>query len=111
MMSRILLFAMLSSAALWVPSPSQAKVDVDIEIAPPVAVYEAPPPPRAGYVWVQGYWDWDAHRHQHVWRKGHYVQEHKGEHWVPYAWVEHDGRYRLNEGHWEHGPGRQDDRH
>jgi hypothetical protein len=52
MISRRLLFLMLSSTALWVPSAGQAKVNVDIEIAPPVAVYEAPPPPRAGYIFM-----------------------------------------------------------
>jgi hypothetical protein len=31
------------------------------------------------------------------------MRERPGEHWVPHAWVEHDGHYHLNEGHWAHG--------
>ena len=102
MVSPKVLFCTLSAATLLaLPMSGQAKVNVEVEIAPPAAVYEAVPPPRAGYIWAPGYWDWDAGHHKHVWRNGHYVRGHRDEHWVPYAWAEHGGRYRLNEGHWE----------
>ena len=103
MTSRKTLFCALAAASLIaLPVTSQARVNIEVEIAPPVAIYEAPPPPRVGYAWVPGYWNWDAGRHDHVWRKGYYARAHRGEHWVAHEWVEHDGRYRLNEGHWEH---------
>src|SRR6266478_6911659 len=95
-------FCTVAAASLIaLPVTSHARVNIEVEIAPPVVIYEAPPPPRVGYIWAPGYWDWDGGHHQHVWRKGQYVRNHRGERYVPHEWVEHDGRYRLSEGHWE----------
>jgi hypothetical protein len=49
---------------------AQAQVSVNINIgAPPPPRAEPLPPPRHGYVWIPGFWDWDGHRH--FWREGH----------------------------------------
>ena len=102
MTSPKVLFCSLAAASLIaLPVTSQARVNVEVEIAPPVAIYETAPP-RAGYVWTPGYYNWDARRHEHVWSKGSYARERRGEHWVAHEWVERDGRYHLNQGHWEH---------
>ena len=76
---------------------------VQLNIGPPPVVYEAAPPPRVGYVWAQGYWDYD-HGH-HIWRRGHWEHERHGQHWSNGAWTERDGRWYLQRGHWEHGHG------
>jgi hypothetical protein len=77
-----------------------ANFSVDIDVAPPPAVYEQLPP-REGYVVSPGYYRYDADAHRHVWVKGEYVRERKGEHYVGPEWREENGRYHFNEGHWD----------
>jgi hypothetical protein len=74
---------------------------VSVNVGPPAVVYEAAPAPRVGYVWAQGYWDYDHGKH--VWRKGHWEHERHGERWVDGRWQEHEGHWVLNRGHWERG--------
>lgn len=97
-----LLAAGFAGSLLAYPLVGTARVDVDIDIAPPPAVVESAPS-REGYIYAPGYWNWDEAHHRHVWHKGEYKRERRGEHWVPHAWVEHEGHYRFNEGHWERG--------
>ena len=96
------MFGVLALAALAAAIPMRshaADVDVDLNFGPPPAVVETAPPPREGYTWAQGYWDYDNGRH--VWRKGHWERNHEHEHWVNGGWNEHDGHYRLDRGHWD----------
>jgi hypothetical protein len=73
---------------------------VEIAVAPPpVRVVEAPPP-RVGYVWAPGYWNWNGR--EHVWVEGRWLHERPGQHWVPEHWDQHNGRWRFAQGHWEH---------
>ena len=81
-----------------------ANVNIDVDVAPPAAVVEQAPV-REGYVYTPGYWRWDEPRHNHVWIKGEYVPERRGEHWVAHEWREQNGRYRFNEGRWERDKG------
>lgn len=97
-----LLAAGFAGSLLAYPLAAVARVDIDVDIAPPPLVVETAPA-RPGYIYAPGYWDWDDVYHRHVWRKGEYMEEHHGEHWVPHAWVERDGHYHLNGGHWERG--------
>jgi hypothetical protein len=81
-------------------SPASAKVDVDLHVnlAPPPVIVETPPPPRAGFAWAPGYWEW---RHgRHVWRKGHWIKARPGYLWEPPHWVERNGRWHFVPGHW-----------
>jgi hypothetical protein len=96
------LAAGFAGSLLVYPLAGAARVDVDVEIAPPPVVVENAPV-REGYIYAPGYWDWDDVHHRHVWRNGEYMRERPGEHWVPHAWVEHNGRYHLDEGHWARG--------
>ena len=86
---------MLSSTAVQAAS----NFSVQVNVGPPVPVYEVAPAPRAGYLWAQGYWDYD-HGH-HVWRKGHWERERHGDRWSEAQWTERDGHWYLNRGHWE----------
>jgi len=95
-----LLAAGFAGSLLAYPLAGMARVDVDVEIAPPPPVVEDAPP-RAGYIYTPGYWDWDADQHRHVWKRGEYVRERPGEHYVPYAWSERNGHYHLDAGHWD----------
>ena len=66
--------------------------------APPAVVAYAPPPPRAGYVWVTGFWEWDGRRY--MWREGYWELERPGFEYVPAAWILVGGGWRLTPGHW-----------
>lgn len=94
----LLTFA-FATAAIASPFASQAAVDIDVNVAPPPPRHEAVPPPREGYVWTPGYWNYNGS--QYEWIGGRFVEGHQGERWVPHRWEEHDGRYRLDVGHWD----------
>jgi hypothetical protein len=81
-----------------------ASVNIDVDVAPPPAMVEQSTV-RQGYVYTPGYWRWDEPSRHHVWIKGDYVPERRGEHWVAHEWREQNGRYHFNEGHWEHDKG------
>jgi hypothetical protein len=78
---------------------AQAGVAVDIDIAPPAPRVIVAPPPRAGFVWAPGYWNWNGRAH--VWHEGYWVRERHGYHWVPDAWVSRGPHYHYQRGHWE----------
>jgi hypothetical protein len=81
---------------------TRPSVVVDIDVAPPASRHENAPA-RVGYIYAPGYYQWDEGRHQHVWMKGEYQAERRGEHYVPNQWSEQNGRYHFNEGRWEKG--------
>jgi len=90
----------IAGSLLVFPLAGSARVDIDVEIAPPPVVVEEAPV-REGYIYAPGYWDWDDAHHRYNWKRGEYVEQRHGEHWVPHAWAEHNGHYRFNQGHWE----------
>ena len=58
-------FALMLGAAipafLIAPAQAQIAVDVSVEVAPPpLPYYEQPIIPAEGYIWVPGYWAWNA---------------------------------------------------
>jgi hypothetical protein len=75
-----------------------ASVNISIGTPPPPIIVETAPPPRAGHVWVNGYWRWNGARH--VWVKGHWVVARRGYHYVPESWVNVNGRWVFHPGHW-----------
>jgi hypothetical protein len=96
--SRMMIVSALAAGALVAPPVSQARTDFSITIGPPPPVVEVVPPPRVGYVWAPGYWDWNGHRH--VWHKGYYVHERRGYRWEPHRWVQDGDHWRMDRGHW-----------
>jgi WXXGXW repeat (2 copies) len=51
-------------------------VGIDINIAPPAPRVEVVPPPRVGYVWAPGYWEYRDRGH--VWIPRRWVGERRG---------------------------------
>jgi hypothetical protein len=96
---RLLLGALLLTSGLALPALSQAGVAVDIDLAPPAPQVEVVPPPRPGYVWAPGYWNWEGGRH--VWVGGHWMGERPGYHWAPDHWEHRGPHYHYEPGHWE----------
>ncbi len=103
-MIRLILFILLVSLASGcaiVPTGPQHR-DVII-VAPPQPRAEHPGyPPRAGDVWLPGYWTWSGHNH--IWFAGRWSAARPGYSWVGPRWVQ-DGRYwQMHKGHWAHAP-------
>jgi hypothetical protein len=88
----------LGGAVVSVPITSLAAVDINVDIAPPAPRVEVVPPPRAGYVWAPGYWEWRGHAH--VWVPGYWMRERRGLHWVPAHWDQRGPHWRFVRGHW-----------
>jgi len=95
----VLLSVMLSAGALGAVAPAMAGVAVDINVAPPPPQVEVVPPPRVGFVWAPGFWDYRGHRH--VWMAGRWVRGRPGYHWVPDRWDPRGPRWHHEPGHWE----------
>ncbi|MFJ2993322.1 YXWGXW repeat-containing protein [Pandoraea sp. NPDC087047] len=110
-MKKLTLTIALVTATLggFVVAPAHAQVGVSISIGePPPPRYEPVPPPRVGYVWAPGFWDWDGHRHE--WHGGHWERERPGYVYRAPAWHQGPHGWELNRGGWDHGgPGRHDD--
>jgi hypothetical protein len=93
------LLAVALAGSFAVPLTVQA-ASIEINVAPPAPVVEQTTV-REGFVYTPGYWRWEEPSHKHVWIKGEYVPERRGEHWVAHEWRENNGRYTFNEGRWE----------
>lgn len=70
---------------------------------PPPVRYEAPPPPRAAHVWVQGYWNWRGGAF--VWVPGHWVAARPGYVYTQPQWVQGPQGWQLQRGGWRSGQG------
>ncbi len=87
----------LAPACVFRVSATPAYV-VDTEPPPPRTTEV--PAPRAGYVWVQGRWEWRGN--QWTWMDGHW-QRARGDAyaWRDGYWERRGNRYHWIEGHWE----------
>ena len=100
------LAASLAFGGAIVPTAAHAQAAIYIRTAPPAPRHEVIPAPRRGYVWVNGYWNWNGHRH--VWQPGVWVKERRGYLYNQPAWVERDGRWELRRGAWARGDADRD---
>lgn len=99
MMKKLLLAAALSTSLGTLSLPVMAADTIIVRHGPPPMRDEMTPPPRSGYVWVPGYWDWRHGRHQ--WTKGHWEKERRGYVYHQPQWRERDGRWEMNRGRWD----------
>ncbi len=95
--------AMLAVGALGAvaSAPAAAQAVFQVQVAPPAPRYEAIPPPRGGYVWVPGYWDWRGNRH--FWRAGYWERARPGYHYAPARWVQVGNHWEMHRGYWGRG--------
>jgi hypothetical protein len=101
-MKKTLVSALLAAGiigAIAMPLPSFAAVIIQLDAAPPAARYEAVPVQQPGYVWQPGYWNYE--NNNHVWVNGVSVREREGYTYTPHHWVQRDGKWGLEEGHWD----------
>ena len=106
MIKKLLIAAMLAGSLGSVTLPATSATII-IQNAPPPPRAERVPPPRRGYVWAPGYWDWRGHRH--VWVKGSWMRERRGYVYHQPRWEQQDGKWRMDRGSWTPG-GRDNDR-
>jgi hypothetical protein len=98
---RIVLPALL---LLVLPAISMAQfgVGISVNLAPPVLpVYEQPPIPGDGYLWVPGYWYWSPDAQDYYWVPGTWVMAPQpGLLWTPGYWGNSGGAFVWNPGYW-----------
>ena len=70
------------------------------EAPPPLPVYDQPPIPAPGYLWVPGYWAW-SERGGYYWVPGTWILPPKaGLVWTPGYWGSEEGVYVFHVGYW-----------
>jgi hypothetical protein len=79
-----------------------AQVAISVTFAPPaLPVYEQPVCPAEGFIWVPGYWAWDADVDDYYWIPGTWVMAPQvGLLWTPPWWGWGDGGYLFHDGYW-----------
>jgi len=89
-------------AMLIAPAQAQVSIDVNVAVAPPpLPYYEQPTIPAEGYIWVPGYWAWDAAEDDYYWVPGTWVLPPQPELlWTPAYWGWAGGRYAFHPGYW-----------
>src|SRR5215469_6364331 len=98
-MIRLFLFVLTILSASTI---SRGQVRISVLIAPPpLPVYEQPICPGEDYIWVPGYWAWDADYDDYYWVPGTWVfAPQPGFLWTPPYWAWDDGAYLFHEGYW-----------
>jgi hypothetical protein len=68
---------------------------------PPLPGYDQPPIPGEGYIWIPGYWAWNASAADYYWTPGTWARPPRpGVLWTPGYWRYRDGRYAFVGGYW-----------
>jgi hypothetical protein len=70
------------------------------EAPPPLPIYDQPPIPAPGYLWVPGYWAW-SEGGGYYWVPGTWIMPPKaGLVWTPGYWGSEEGVYVFHVGYW-----------
>ena len=98
------LFAVILGVGAMAPlSAAYAQLDIVVRVdvePPPLPVYDQPPIPEPGYLWVPGYWAWDDDV-GYYWVPGTWVLPPEPELlWTPGYWGWDDGLYLFHPGYW-----------
>jgi hypothetical protein len=97
-----LIFALLACSLLALgEAHAQITVGISVDVEPPpLPVYDQPPIPEQGYMWVPGYWAWDDDT-GYYWVPGTWVLPPEPTLlWTPGYWGWGDGIFVFHEGYW-----------
>jgi hypothetical protein len=83
---------------------AQVSIGISVGTPPPPLRYEVVPPPRVGYVWAPGYWDWGGA--SYVWVTGAWHRDRPGYVYYQPRWVNERGRWVQRRAYWGHDNGR-----
>jgi hypothetical protein len=98
---KALLLAMGSTLAVAAGTPRLASAGAEIvtDAPPPPDRIEHAPPPRDGYVWGAGHWEWNGR--SYVWVSGTWIAERRAAYWVVARWEQVGAQWHYIGGHWE----------
>jgi len=101
-MKQLLRIGLLAFVALLPFRPAAAQVSITVEFAPPALPdYDQPPCPEDGWMWVPGYWAWDADDYDYYWVPGTWVAAPEpGYLWTPAWWGWDNGAFLFHDGYW-----------
>jgi hypothetical protein len=102
MFKKTLLGVIVAAGSLvsLLPTLANAQYSAVISVAPPAPMHEAVPPPRRGYVWAPGHYEW--RNSQYLWIPGHWLQARSGYEYREPRWVQRgNGEWYLVGGNWE----------
>ncbi|MBS0578982.1 MAG: YXWGXW repeat-containing protein [Proteobacteria bacterium] len=99
---RSLIPALALAALPVLPVTANAGIEFGLSVSfapPPLPVYEQPPLPGPGYLWVPGYWGWNGY--DYYWVPGTWaLAPVTGYLWTPGFWGWGDGVYVWHAGYW-----------
>jgi hypothetical protein len=81
------------------PLAAFADTQIITDIPPPPDRVEHAPPPRDGYVWGAGHWEWNGRAY--AWESGAWIVERRAAHWVVGRWEQVGAQWHYVAGHWE----------
>src|SRR5215472_16135499 len=98
----ILGLAMLLGTPSLAATPAQFGVAVAVTVPPPdLPVYDQPPCPGESYIWVPGYWAWDADFDDYFWVPATWVLAPQvGFFWSPGYWSWSGASFVWINGYW-----------
>jgi hypothetical protein len=101
-MKRVVLISLFVLLALAPFRQASGQISITVGFAPPaLPVYEQPPCPEEGWLWVPGYWGWDADDQDYYWVPGTWVAAPEpGLLWTPAWWGWEDGAFLFHDGFW-----------
>ena len=56
---------------------------------------------RAGYVWAEGYWEWNIFYGRYIWQQARWIKIKRNHYWVPGFWEITAGGFFWIAGYWE----------
>jgi hypothetical protein len=94
-----LMMALSGVGAAVIPESVSAGAEIVTDAPPPPDRVEHAPPPRDGYVWGAGHWEWNGR--SYVWISGTWIPERRAAHWVAARWEQVGTQWHYVAGHWE----------
>jgi WXXGXW repeat (2 copies) len=89
----------LTVGAAGIPQWASASEGIVTNTPPPPNRGEHAPPPRDGYVWGGGHWEWNSR--SYVWVSGTWLVQRRAAHWIVDRWEQVGAQWHYVPGHWE----------